>query len=87
MLRITKLIDRPELCRLKLEGKLLAPWLEVLLTTCPLPESRRCELDLSQVSFVDSPSLIVLRHLIQRGAVVTAQSPFVSELLNQQGAV
>jgi ABC-type transporter Mla MlaB component len=84
MLKITRM-NGAQSTRFKLEGKRRQPWIDELLAACKGHESgRNFELDLSGVSFVDTSSLIVLRDLIRRGAVITAKSSFISELLNEK---
>jgi ABC-type transporter Mla MlaB component len=72
--------------RLKLQGRLLGPWIDALRVTCDGRSSttERLELDLAELSFVDSSCAIVLRDLICRGAVVTRSSPFIRALLNEE---
>ncbi|MEQ1902795.1 MAG: hypothetical protein ABL888_01255 [Pirellulaceae bacterium] len=86
MLKITKLVGPETICRLRLEGKLLAPWVDVLLSACNGmgTSDSLVELDMARVSYVDDSGLIALRSLIRRGAVVIATSPFVSELLKSE---
>jgi ABC-type transporter Mla MlaB component len=69
---------------LKLEGKLLGPWVDELCRTCEVPEIALSGLwlDLSAVTFVDSAGVRVLDDLIRRGARVIACSGFVAEMLN-----
>ena len=88
MLRITRLSgDHPT--TLRLEGKLLAPWLRELRDACELAiqhgstngTAPAVTLDLSGVLFVDAPGVGLLRELIAQGVRVTDPSSFVSELL------
>jgi hypothetical protein len=82
MLRITRTADGDGE-QLKLEGRLLGPWVEELGRACtghgaglgPL------RLDLAGLTFVDGPGLRLLRELLGRGVVVAASSGFVAELL------
>jgi hypothetical protein len=83
MLKIT-VIDRPTgtATGLRLEGKLLEPWLGELQAACAaLGSAQPPELDLAAVSFVDTASARRLQDLITAGARVTACSGFVAELL------
>ena len=82
MLRIT--VSRPDpSCRiLKLEGKLLQAWVdEVRRFFAEAEEGSLPSLDLSGLSFVDSPGAELLRQLVQQGVRIHSCSPFVAELL------
>ena len=83
MLRITPIESSGRLT-LKLEGKLLAPWVDELRTASALlvafPGERG--LDLSDLTFADDAGVRVLRELAGRGLPIIACSQFVSELLH-----
>ncbi len=85
MLRITRTPgDGPAV--LKLEGKLLAPWVEEVRQAV-LDAGRRSAagmptaLDLSGVTFVDAEGADLLRHLLAGGVRLCDCSNFVRELL------
>jgi ABC-type transporter Mla MlaB component len=85
MLRITRQ-DHDHGLTLKLEGKLVGPWLQELKSAsedgvCRIETVR---LDLGGVSFVDSDGIELLRDLVSRGAQIIASSTFVSELLQRE---
>jgi anti-anti-sigma regulatory factor len=83
MLRITKVADGSGLL-LKLEGKLLEPWVEELARAArrPLPEGRgHVRLDLSSVTFADEAGVRLLRELLRQGVEIAAASAFVAALL------
>jgi ABC-type transporter Mla MlaB component len=84
MLKITRIGGDADQT-LKLEGKLLEPWVgEVLRAVAELNgHSSRIRLDLSAVSFVDSAGTELLRDLIRRGIVIAACSAFVAELMHE----
>ena len=68
---------------LKLEGKLLGPWVDELSRACEelqVPPSRLC-LNLSAVTFIDSAGLKLLGDLIGQGTTISACTGFVAELL------
>jgi ABC-type transporter Mla MlaB component len=69
---------------LKLEGKILGPWVEELGHACEvsgLPQ--HClRLDLADVSFVDSMGLKLLDDLVRQGTTIVGCSGFVADLLN-----
>ena len=85
MLRISVVPDHQHERVLKLEGKLLAPWLGELSTAIQRVTTDRLPIaiDLSNVSFVDRPGTIALRELICRGIVIRGCSPLVTELLKE----
>lgn len=70
----------------KLEGKLLGPWVDEFVATCPLPHRGfgRVVLDLSGVSFADQPGLQALRKLIEQGVEVSASSGYVAALIESE---
>jgi len=84
MLRITHAQGNGSISTLRLEGKLLGPWVAELARSCnELPCSPDClRLDLSAVTFVDGPGVALLRGLLGRGATLAACSGLVAELLH-----
>jgi ABC-type transporter Mla MlaB component len=84
MLRITHAQGHDSISTLRLEGKLLGPWVAELARSCnKLACSPDClRLDLSAVTFVDRPGLALLRDLLGRGATLAACSGLVAELLH-----
>lgn len=85
MLKITQSYrDEFELV-LKLEGKLLAAWVDELREACrrASAETSRLQLDLSELSFADVSGTIALRELMRQGVAITTASPFVGELLRE----
>jgi anti-anti-sigma regulatory factor len=83
VLRITQLPATEPAKSLRLEGKLVGPWLDELRQACQmLPDSPSAlALDLSGVNFVDRAGAKYLRTLLGQGAQVTNCTPFVAELL------
>jgi ABC-type transporter Mla MlaB component len=83
MLRITQVHVSETVVVLRLEGKLLDPWLEELKQVCGrfVGASPLLQLDLSGVSFVDRAGTTYLRTLLGQGVEFTNCSPFVAELL------
>jgi len=85
MLRITRTTNADSLL-LKLEGKLLAPWVGEVLEQLPsrdgggaLPNLR---LDLAQLSSIDAAGQALLQELLSRGATISNCSGYISELLH-----
>lgn len=82
MLRITR-ISSQDSDTLKLEGKLLGPWVGELSHVLAELNGRAMGLDLSAVTFVDATGTELLRDLIRRGVPIAGCSPFVAELLHK----
>ncbi|MGP0062819.1 MAG: hypothetical protein ACLQGP_04350 [Isosphaeraceae bacterium] len=85
MLRIARVEGRKgdSSATLKLDGKLLGPWVEELGRACEsleVPPGRLC-LDLAAVTFIDPAGLALLGDLIRRGTTIIECSGFVQELL------
>jgi ABC-type transporter Mla MlaB component len=83
MLRITLLLEPNAGPTLKLEGKLLGPWVDELRHACleHAINSAQVRLDLSSVTFVDSGGANLLRELIRQGVSIVGCSGYVAELL------
>ena len=79
MLKITRVSDDGRES-LRVEGKLLGPWVEELAQACAAP-AEGLRLDLSAVTFVDDDGAALLRRLLERGAVVSACSGYIAALL------
>ena len=86
MLKITATPRRDRSTLLKLEGKLLEPWLGELAAACEpftdCPEYLR--LDLAAVSFVDPIGFRFLLDWVRRGALVESCSGLVAEMLRRE---
>jgi anti-anti-sigma regulatory factor len=69
---------------LKLEGKILGPWVDELSRVC----EERCtapnglRLDLAAVTFVDSLGIKLLDDLVRQGATIVGCSGFIVALLS-----
>jgi ABC-type transporter Mla MlaB component len=85
MLRITTINSVGSPAVVKLEGKLLEPWISELLEACRAArkQDEATTLDLAGLSYIDTPGTIALRDLIRRGVAVTGCSPLVTELLKE----
>jgi anti-anti-sigma regulatory factor len=83
MLRIIRIIGSSSVDTLKLEGKLLGPWVDEVRAAYALSmaQSGRTCLDLSALTFVDAAGTGLLRDLIQSDVEVVACSSYVAELL------
>jgi hypothetical protein len=71
---------------LKIEGKLMQPWLAELTAACDRAtnRARSVSLDLSAVSFADLASVQYLREILERGVAISSCSGFLAELLRQE---
>jgi anti-anti-sigma regulatory factor len=68
---------------LRLEGRVVGPWVEELRKLCEplLADETRLTLDLAEVSFADENGLTLLASLNRRGVTLSRPSPFVAEQL------
>jgi ABC-type transporter Mla MlaB component len=84
MLMITRLDASDRRKTLKLEGKLLAPWISELEAACREALATRSPvcLDLRGLRFVDAEGARFLADLIRDGAQVVGCSGFVAEMLH-----
>jgi ABC-type transporter Mla MlaB component len=83
MLKISQTGKANRSVTLKLEGRVVGPWVAELRQICDqlLTGGRALKLDLTDVSFADADGVSALSNLKSRGAVVTNCSPFVEEQL------
>jgi ABC-type transporter Mla MlaB component len=83
MLRISVIETGNETSALRLEGRVMGPWVAEVRRLCkPLLESRAdLTLDLSEVSFIDVEGLALFQELRDRHVVLSNCSPFVAEQL------
>ncbi len=78
---------------LKLEGRLIGPWVQQLRETCEarLAGARRVRLDLTDLAYADRSGVSLLIDLRAHGAELVNCSPFLAEELksaaNQSGAM
>lgn len=82
MLKITREAEK-QIVRLKLEGKLIGPWVAEcsLAVAAEVSDGRVLALDLSEVTYVDRAGVRLLEQLLSEGARIEACSNFVAELL------
>ena len=68
---------------LKLEGRVVGPWVGELRQVCEtlLTEGRALKLDLADVTFADADGIAVLTGFKTRGVTLKNCSPFVDEQL------
>lgn len=84
MLRITCHKPRDGEPTIRLEGKLLGPWVEEVSQVCAAAGSsgRRPRLDLSALSFADAEGIALLRALRARDVAIVAGSGYIAEMLD-----
>jgi len=72
-----------EVVRVHLAGQVRAPWVHELRHLCDplLDAGRALEIDMSDVSFVDTDGARLLRELTERGAALANCALFVAEQL------
>lgn len=68
---------------LKVEGRLVGPWVNELSSVCEqqLATQRPLNLDVAEISFADQAGLILLRRLRGSGVRLLNGSPFLEEEL------
>jgi hypothetical protein len=83
MLRITQTRTENGKAVVKIEGKLLQPWVaEVRSFFMPTQSGSFPALDLCGVTFVDGPGTDLLRDLLRQGVPIESCSAFVAALLH-----
>ena len=85
MLKISQAGKANHSVTLKLEGRVVGPWVGELRQVCEalLTEGRVLRLDLADVTFADADGVEVLSSLKSRGVRFTNCSPFVEEQLKR----
>jgi hypothetical protein len=86
MLRITRTGGSTAVETLKLEGKLLAPWVGEVEDASAVAggPSRRLCLDLSALTFADAAGIRLLRALHRRGITIAVCPDLIRELLHEE---
>lgn len=80
LLRITR-TEEDGTIWLRLEGKLLGPWVDEFRATVAREPNQAFKLDLAEINFVDVEGLRYLRELTDNGHELVRRSNFVAELL------
>ena len=86
MLRITKLIETPFEVTLKLEGKIVSDWVELLereIRTL-LNEGRTVKLDCSGVKYVDERAVALLRSMAGRKLKIVNTTALIEDLMERR---
>jgi len=83
MLKISQAGTANHCVTLKLEGRVVGPWVGELRQICEqlLSEGRALKLDLADVTFADASGVAVLSSFKSRGVRFRNCSPFVEEQL------
>jgi len=86
MLRITQLTTHRETPCLRVEGRLVGDWVQVLALEIEKARAQTLALtlDLAGVEFADSQALSLLDAVIERGVELTACSPLLTSLLENR---
>jgi ABC-type transporter Mla MlaB component len=87
MLRITPTESGNQHFILRLEGRIAGPWVTELRQACEafLGQDQALELNLADVSFLDSDGVVLLRNIRSRGVELADCSSFVTEQLKTAG--
>ena len=84
MLRITVVESSETAVTLRVEGRIVGPWVEELRTACNMhtsPDDVRLSLELADISFADASGIALLRELRTRGVGLNRTTPFLAEQL------
>ena len=84
MLKISEIQPSNHTVTLRLEGRVVGPWVAELRHSCEklLSEGRVLNLQLAEVEFLDPSGISLLTNLRDRGARLLDCSPFVDVQLN-----
>jgi ABC-type transporter Mla MlaB component len=85
MLRI-HIEQESEVVKLRLEGKLVQPWVDELVQvwmdlTTRLPRQTPISVDLGEVSFVDARGKTLLASMLKGGCSLHGSGPFISAVI------
>ena len=85
MLKIAILETSGQAVTLRVEGRVIGPWVEELRRSCEraLDRGGRLTLDLAHVSFIDRDGIALFRDLRDRHVALRNCSPFVAEQLRE----
>ena len=88
MLKISEPTPADHAVTLKLEGRVIGPWVAELKSACEkhLAEKHAVKLDFADVSFADRAGLALLLRLRSQGVTLVNCSPFLAEELKAGAA-
>ena len=83
MLKITQIADDSGPTTLRVEGRLVGPWVTELHRECErlLGHGHALVIDLAELRFLDEPALTLLRSLERRSVTLARPLPFVAAVL------
>jgi hypothetical protein len=84
MLRITVVESSKIAVTLRVEGRIIRPWVEELRTACnvhTVPDEVQLSLELADISFADAAGIALLTELQNRGVGLIHTTPFLAEQL------
>lgn len=83
MLKISEASKSNHSVTLKLEGRVVGPWVDELRQVCEalLTEARALKLDLTDLTYADADGVAVLSNFKSRGVRFNNCSPFLEEQL------
>ena len=86
MLRVTKIAPNPAFPTLKVEGQIVSQWAAFLAGECAevLALATRINLDLADVSYIDSNGAEMLRRLPSDRVTLVNCTPLIEELLTRE---
>ncbi len=86
MLRISRLPTSHDIPCLRVEGRLVGDWVQLLQVEVEQARAQtpELELDLAGVEFADSQALSLLLELAERGVKLVACSPLLTSLLGRK---
>ena len=81
MLKISETGPRNHTVTLKVEGRLVGPWVKELRRVCDLflADERALKLELAEVSYADAEGVAALNDFKSRGILLNNCSPFVEQ--------
>jgi anti-anti-sigma regulatory factor len=82
MLRIER-SESQGISTIRLEGKLLGPWLQELRSLFDGTSLKSMRLDLKHVDYIDAAGLQLISALRRQGVQIVAASAFVAKLLEE----
>jgi anti-anti-sigma regulatory factor len=85
MLKISKAGPANHTITLRLEGRIVGPWVAELQKSCEevLAEARSLRLHLADVEFMDAAGVTLLGELRSRGVAIVDPPPFVTAQLKR----
>src|SRR5438552_17786759 len=85
MLRLTWIEARSEPERLKVEGRIVGEWSDLIERELATRPAAGVELDLSEATYIDPRGIEILRRLSASGVRVVGDSPLIADILKSGG--